>query len=382
MHSLPDVFPVTTIYLDFPATTPLDSRVFERMRPWLGPPANPHAVQHAYGRAAANAVEDAARQVSEATGAPLGGVIFTPGASFANNQIIRSFARPGEAIVTTVLEHPSVISPVRESAAVGATVIECPTDSNGIVDSEYVMERAENASLVSVMAVNNEIGTIQAVHDIARYCAALDIPFHCDASQALGRIDLGELASNALVTLSSHKIYGPSGIGAICGPDRLTEQLKPLVTGGGQQRSLVAGTIPTALCVGFAQACELAAAETKADWDHATRMSACFRDNLKACSASFVPNVDLALAVPHILSLRFPGVDAEALLGAVPEIAAATGSACRSGALAGSPVLRGLGFSQPDVGATIRFGFGRTSTADEATCAAELVATALARIAR
>ncbi|MEE4207829.1 MAG: aminotransferase class V-fold PLP-dependent enzyme, partial [Parvularcula sp.] len=219
------------IFLDFQATTPLDERVMEAMLPWLRRPANPHSVENVFGRAAAEAVTEAQMQVALSVGRQAEDVIFTPGATFACNLVLRSFALPGARIVVSAIEHPCVLETARWCESQGAQLDIIPVNDDGFIDLDSAYELTDGAGLVSVMAVNNEVGTMQPIGELAAYCEAQGTIFHTDAAQALGRMDLAKLPENAIVTLSSHKAYGPQGIGAICASPEIITGLKPLVIG-------------------------------------------------------------------------------------------------------------------------------------------------------
>ena len=350
------------------------------MLPWLRGPANPHSVENVSGRAAAEAVAEAQTQVAVSVGRKSDDVIFTPGATFACNLVLRSFALPGARIVVSTIEHPCVLETARWCESQGAQLDIIPVNDDGVVDLDKAYELAEGAGLVSVMAVNNEVGTMQPISELAAYCEAQGTVFHSDAAQALGRTDLTELPENAILTLSSHKAYGPQGIGAICASPETIISLKPLVVGGGQQGGLHPGTLPTALCVGFGAAARFAHLEREADWRHARELSDLFVERLESHGVSFSVNGSTHDRVPHNLNLSFENTDADALLGLLPDVALATGSACSSGAIGKSRVLRAMGLSDKRLTGAVRVGFGRSSTAVEIDEAAGRIAAALQRL--
>lgn len=370
------------IFLDFQATTPLDPQVLEVMLPWLSAPANSHSMQHGFGRAAGQAVSDARDLVAAATGTDHDGVLLTPGATFACNMVLRSFAGPGSRIVVSAIEHPCVAETAQWCEARGACVQIIPVGVEGVIDLDAAYEMVEGASLVSVMAVNNEVGTVQPIRELAEFCEAEGVAFHTDATQALGRIPLDGLPNRSIVTLSSHKAYGPPGIGAIVTTSEVLAGLKPLVIGGGQQDGLHAGTVPTALVVGFGEAARLAVDRREADWAHCADLSERFLSRLASNEVSFNRNGDAINRVPHNLNLSFEMVDADLLLDLLPDVALATGSACSSGAIGRSRVLRAMGLSDERAAGAVRIGFGRTSRAEEIDEAADRIATIVARLAR
>ena len=368
------------IFLDFQATTPLDPLVLEEMLPWLSAPANPHSVQHEVGLFANRAVEKARSQIAQANGQTPDGILFTPSATFACNQVIRSFARPGAKIAISAIEHPCVFETARACEAEGAMLEIMPVDEEGIIDLDRAYEMIEDADIVSVMAVNNETGTIQPIAEIAEFCRTQSIIFHTDAAQALGRIPLDEIGEEAIITLSSHKAYGPQGIGAISGPPDTLKKLKPLITGGGQQDGLHPGTLPTALCVGFGKAVELAIARRAEDWEHAAKLSQRFVERLRQDGVSFVLNGSASERIPHNLNISFDNVDADTLLTLLPQLALATGSACSSGAIGKSEVLAAMGLPENRLDEAIRVGFGRTTTREHVDEAVALIGKAAKRL--
>jgi len=368
------------IFLDFNATTPLDSRVLQAMLPWFEVPANPHSLQHQAGFAAHGAIEEARAEVAAATGRSPDGILFTPSATFACNQVVRSFAGEGKKIVVSAIEHPCVIETARWCAERGAILEIVSVNEEGLIDLDAVFEKVPDAALVSVMGVNNEVGTIQPIVEIAEYCRAYDVPFHCDAAQALGRTPLSELGENTIITVSSHKIYGPQGIGAICAHPSMLVKLKPLITGGGQQGGLYPGTLPTALCVGLGVACKLAEEEREQDWKHAATLSERFLARLQGNDILYSLNGSAEERVPHNLNLSFDGVDADALLALMPDVALSTGSACSSGAIGGSKVLEAIGLPEVQSAQAVRIGFGRTSHATEIDEAVAKIGAAIKRL--
>ena len=369
------------IYLDFQSTTPLDCRVLDDMLPWLRAPANPHSVQHAAGLSASQAVEDARSRLALATGTESEGVLFTPGATFACNLVIRSFCGPDAKMVVSAIEHPCVRETAHWCQARGALLDIVPVSEDGLIDLDAAFELIEGAAFVSVMAVNNEVGTIQPIRELAEFCDAHDAVFHTDAAQALGRIPINDLGPETIITVSSHKIYGPAGLGAVCASPANLARLEPLVIGGGQQSGLHPGTIPTALAVGFGRASELAVIERDSDWAHCANLSQRFVDRLRRRGVSFARNGDPSSSIPHNLNISFADIDADELLGLLPDVALATGSACSSGAIGKSKVLEAMGLSTQRIAGAVRVGFGRPSRAEEIDEAVDLIAAAIVRLA-
>ena len=374
------------IYLDNHATTPLDPRVLAAMRPWWEENfANPHSVEHAMGRAAEEAVEAARAEVAGLIGADAREIILTSGATEANNLAIKGAARfaaqqgsDRRRIVTLATEHKCVLESVRDLAAEGFEPIVLPVGPEGLADLDRLRDSIDDRTLlVSVMAVNNEIGVVQdleAIGGIARAAGAL---FHTDAAQAAGRIplDVEEIRAD-LLSLSGHKIYGPKGVGALYVRRRPRVRLAPLFSGGGQERGLRAGTLPAPLIVGLGEAARVAAIEMMLD----TGRIAGQRDRFLAALRAEVPEVRVNGSqdqrVAGNLNLTFPGpVDAQAIMAASPEVCVSTGSACSSAAVEPSYVLQALGMPERDARATLRIGIGRfTSPQDVDRAAAALAA--------
>lgn len=369
------------IYLDYQATTPLDERVLETMLPWLGRPANPHSREHAFGRDAAAAIELARVKVAEAVNGDPEGVVFTASATEAANIVIRSFARGRSRLVISAIEHPCVAVTAAECINEGrALVTTAPVDEDGVVDLDALSEMMVDASLVSIMAVNNEVGTIQPIEDIGTLCAGEGVPLHTDAAQAIGRVQVDMDVGITFATLSSHKIYGPPGIGAICTQREDISLLKPLMSGGGQQGGLRPGTLPTSLCVGFGEACALAVRERERDEEQAAMLAGSFLDQLDKAGVTYAVNGSREERVAQNLNLSFEGVEAEALLAQLPTLAISTGSACSSGSIRPSAVLTAMGLDDDRVRSAVRISFGRGTGQGDVRDAAARVAVAVARL--
>lgn len=379
--------PNRPVYLDNHATTPVDPRVLAAMRPWWEENfANPASIEHAMGRAAEEAVEAARAEIADLIGAEPREIVLTSGATESNNLAIKGAARFAAAqgdgrrrIVTLATEHKCVLESVRDLAAEGFEPMVLPVRPDGLLDLGRLREALAGAPtlLVSVMAVNNEIGVVQDLAAIGALVKEAGALFHTDAAQAAGRIplDVEEIRAD-LLSLSGHKIYGPKGIGALYVRRRPRVRLAPLLSGGGQERGLRSGTLPAPLVVGLGEAARLAASEGPLDAGRIREQ----RDRFLAALRAEVPDVrlngDPERRVPGNLNLTFPGgVDAQALMAAAPEVCVSTGSACSSAAIEPSYVLRALGMPEPEARATLRIGIGRfTSPAD-----VDLAAAALAR---
>ena len=377
-----------TVYADYQATTPVDPRVMAKMAPCWGESfGNPHSSDHVIGWQADKAVREAASSIATLIGADPDEIIFTSGATEANNLALLGLARRAPAdrrrILVSTIEHKCVLAAARAlSAREGFTVETIPVDGEGFIDLD-ALERFLDRSvlLVSVMAVNNEVGTIQDIPRIAALLAPHGILLHCDAAQAPCATEVNALAVHAdLISLSGHKIYGPQGIGALYIRRELQDRIEPLIYGGGQQEGLRSGTVAMPLCVGMG-----AASEFLADHDafEERKQVACQRDSfvrhLQRGHVSVTVNGTVGdRRHPGNANVRFDGFDAQDILGALqPRLAASTGAACASGISESSHVLRALGLTETQSNASIRFSFGRFTTDEEIEVAARLVLEAL-----
>jgi len=358
------------IYMDYQATTPADPRVVEAMQPyWSVMYGNPHSADHAFGWSADAAVETARGHIAALIGADADEIVFTSGATEANNLAVLGTARASpparKRIVVSAIEHKCVLAAARAAADEGFEVITVSVGADGIVDPRAVAAVVDDrTALVSVMAVNNEIGTVQPLSEIAALCAAAGAVFHTDAAQALNALPMDVAALGAdLMSLSAHKAYGPKGMGALFVRRNLHVRPKPIIHGGGQEGGMRSGTLPTPLCVGFGEACRILAEERE---DDAKRIGA-LQDRFLAMLLKTVPglrvNGNRASRHPGNLNLLFPAIDASLLLQNLhPNVAASTGSACTSGQPEPSHVLRAIGLSPDDATASIRFSIGRFTT--------------------
>ena len=378
----------TTVYADYQATTPVDPRIIAKMAPCWGEAfGNPHSSDHVVGRLAEAKVREAAASVAALIGADDDEVVFTSGATEANNLALLGLARRAPAgrrrILTSAVEHKCVLAAARTlQEREGFAVETIPADGAGFVDLE-ALERllGDDVLLVSAMAVNNEVGTIQDIPRIAAPAAARGAVFHCDAAQAPCAMDIGSLADHAdLVSLSGHKMYGPQGIGALYIRRDLQERIEPLIYGGGQQNGLRSGTAPMPLCVGMGAAAALATgSEAAEERERVGRQRDRFAGLLEAGAFPVAVNGPAAARRhPGNANIRFDGFEAQDILGALqPRLAASTGSACASGIPEPSHVLRALGLTAAQSEASVRFSFGRFTSDDEIETAARLVIEAL-----
>ena len=360
------------IYMDYQATTPLSSEVFEEMTPWLRDDfANPHSA-HKPGRAAAAAVEVARARIAALV--PQGGqVIFTSGATEALNIAIVGAAKLARSrdpkrvrIVTVDTEHAAVRDTVLALAEQGFEPVLLPVDRDGLVDQAALAEALDDrAALLAVMLVNNEIGVIQPVEALARRAHDAGALFLCDAVQGYGRVDLPQSAD--MIAVSGHKIHGPKGIGALWLRDGL--DLPPLIHGGGQEGGLRSGTLSPALCTGMGEAARLMADRQQQDAAHVEALWA----RAQELFADWTLNGGAEARYHGNLNLRRDGLDGARLMSECRDVAFSLGSACASGSGRSSHVLRALGLSEKEARSSIRIGFGRYTTIEELEQAAEII---------
>ncbi|PMR67919.1 aminotransferase class V-fold PLP-dependent enzyme [Halomonas heilongjiangensis] len=360
----------TPVYLDYAATTPVDPRVAEVMSRHLtldGLFANPASRSHMLGWQAEQAVESARRQVADTIGADPREIVWTSGATEADNLALIGFMRANRArgrhLVTSCIEHKAVVDTAHALEAEGFEVTWLTPGRDGRVTPDQLRAAMRpDTVLVSLMAVNNELGCVHDLAALAEVVHAGGAAFHVDAAQAIGRIplDVARLGID-LMSLSGHKAYGPKGVGALYVRRSPDIRLEALIHGGGHERGMRSGTLATHQAVGMGEAFALAAAEGEADQQRITTL----RDRLLDGLAGFDGvhcNTDVAVSVPNILNLAFEGVDGESLLMALRDIALSTGSACNSASVEPSYVLKGIGVPRSLALASLRFSFGRFTT--------------------
>ena len=376
------------VYLDYQATTPCDPRVLEVMLPWFTEKfGNPHSVTHAYGREAEAAVEKARTQLAAIINADPREIVFTSGATESNNLAVKGALRfhrqfGKDHVVTLVTEHKCVIESCRAMEAEGFRATYLPVEPSGLVDLERLEKAIDKGTvLVSVMAAHNEIGVIQPLAEIGALCRKHGVMFHSDAAQAIGKIPVDANAMGIdLMSISGHKLYGPKGIGALYVRRRPRARIAQLIDGGGQERGLRSGTLPTPLCVGIGEAAALAQV---AMGEEAKRLLG-LRQRFLAGILRNLPqtrlNGDAEHRLPGSLNLSFPGVPAPALMEACPGLALSTGSACTAAEIEPSFVLRALGLSDALAAASLRIGLGRFTTADEVDYAVESLTAGVKRL--
>ncbi|XP_044397134.1 cysteine desulfurase, mitochondrial [Triticum aestivum] len=367
------------LYLDMQATTPVDPRVLDAMLPfYLSRYGNPHSRTHLYGWESDAAVEEARARVARLIGADPREIFFTSGATECNNIAVKGvmhFYRDRRRhVITTQTEHKCVLDSCRYLQQEGFEVTYLPVRPDGLIDVAQLADAIRpDTGLVSVMAVNNEIGVVQPLEEIGRICREKGVPFHTDAAQALGKIpiDVNQMGIG-LMSLSAHKIYGPKGVGALYLRRRPRIRVEPQMSGGGQERGIRSGTVPTPIVVGFGAACEIAAKEMDYDERRVSALQQRLLDGIRSKVDDVVINGSMEHRYAGNLNLSFAYVEGESLLMGLKEVAVSSGSACTSASLEPSYVLRALGVDEDMAHTSIRFGIGRFTTEEEVDRATEL----------
>lgn len=366
-----DMTPHFPIYLDYGATTPCDPRVVDAMIPWLREHfGNAASRSHAWGWEAEEAIEKARTQVADLIGADPREIVWTSGATESDNLAIKGAAHfyqgKGKHLITVKTEHKAVLDTMRELERQGFEVTYLDVQENGLLDLEVFKAAVRpDTILASVMAVNNETGVIQDLNAIGAFCREKGVIFHVDAAQATGKMPL-DMASMPidLMSLASHKSYGPKGIGALYVRRKPRVRLEAQMHGGGHERGMRSGTLPTHQIVGMGEAFRIAKDEMQQDYAHAQRLQQRLLDGLKDIEQVFV-NGDLEHRVPHNLNISFNYVEGESLIMGIKGLAVSSGSACTSASLEPSYVLRALGRSDELAHSSLRMTIGRFTTEEE-----------------
>ncbi len=366
-----DMTPHFPIYMDYGATTPCDPRVVDAMIPWLREHfGNPASRTHAYGWEAEEAVERARTQVAELIGADPREIVWTSGATESNNLALKGAAHfyqsRGKHIITVKTEHKAVLDTVRELERQGFEATYLDVKDDGLLDLDVLKAAIRpDTILISVMYVNNEIGVIQDIPAIGALCREKGIVFHVDAAQATGKIDidLNQLPVD-LMSLASHKTYGPKGIGALYVRRKPRVRLEAQMHGGGHERGMRSGTLPTHQIVGMGEAFRIAKDEMHAENERIRALQQRLLSGLQGIEQIFV-NGDLERRIPHNLNVSFNYVEGESLIMGINCIAVSSGSACTSASLEPSYVLRALGRSDELAHSSLRMTIGRFTTEEE-----------------
>ncbi|MBK8976772.1 MAG: IscS subfamily cysteine desulfurase [Planctomycetes bacterium] len=378
----------TPIYMDNSATTRCDPRVVERMLPYFSEDfGNAASRNHPFGWMAESAVEVAREQVAALIGAHAKEIIWTSGSTESNNLAIKGAAhmyeRKGRHLITCVTEHKAVIDPMKHLEQEGFEVTWLGVDRQGRIDLGALADAIRpDTTVVSLMAANNEIGTAHPLAEIGRLCKAKGALFHCDATQAAGRMPLDVVAQEVdLLSLSAHKFYGPKGVGALYVRRKNPRvRLAPLVDGGGHERGMRSGTLNVTGIVGMGEAARLARECFDADVAHVRALRDRLEHGILASLPDAVVNGDPEHRLPHLSNISFPYVEGESLIMGIKDVAVSSGSACTSASLEPSYVLKSLGLGDELAHSSIRFSLGRFNTAEEVDFVVDLVVREVLRL--
>jgi cysteine desulfurase len=366
-----DMTPHFPIYMDYGATTPVDPRVVDAMIPWLREHfGNPASRSHAWGWEAEEAVEKARTQVADLIGADPREIVWTSGATESDNLALKGAAHfyktRGKHLITVKTEHKAVLDTMRELERQGFEVTYLDVEEDGLLDlDKFKAALRPDTILASVMFVNNEIGVIQDIPAIGTICREKNIIFHVDAAQATGKVEIDvKTLPVDLMSLASHKTYGPKGIGALYVRRKPRVRLEAQMHGGGHERGMRSGTLPTHQIVGMGEAFRIAREEMAKDRDHARKLQQKLLNGLNDVEQVFI-NGHLEKRVPHNLNMSFNFVEGESLIMGIKGLAVSSGSACTSASLEPSYVLRALGRSDELAHSSLRMTIGRFTTEEE-----------------
>lgn len=360
-------------YFDYAASTPCDEAVIKAMEPyWAEYFGNPHSRSHKFGWSAEEAIEKAREQIANLINAKPDEIIFTSGATESNNLAIKGFAwgpnmdpSKKKKILTIASEHKCVIESVRALKHMGFEIKILPVQSSGLVDLTMLEKELDDAALVSISYINNETGVVQDIQAISKLCRAKGVCFHVDAAQAFGKIAINARDVDML-SISGHKIYGPKGIGALFVSKQPRVRLSALISGGGQERGMRSGTLPTPLCVGLGKAAEIAGERMSQDAQQAKKFHDMIMEQVVNKLEEISINGDLNHKIPQILNLSVPYVEGESLIMRLHEFALASGSACTSKSLEPSHVIRAMHPEDQDLAhSSLRICFGRHTQLEE-----------------
>ncbi|CAG0894574.1 unnamed protein product [Cyprideis torosa] len=375
------------LYLDAQATTPMDPRVLDEMLPYMTNLfGNPHSRTHAFGWESEKAMEVSRGRVADLIGADPREIVFTSGATESNNISIKGVGRfyktKKKHIITSTIEHKCVLDSCRVMENEGFDVTYLPVQTNGLISLQE-LEKAirPDTSLVSIMFVNNEIGVKQPIPEIGALCRSKKVFFHTDAAQAVGKVPIDVNSMNIdLMSISGHKIYGPKGVGALYIRRRPRVRVEPIQSGGGQERNIRSGTVPTPLVVGLGKACEIAKKEMNYDAEYIRELSDTLVERITKSLPHVIRNGDPTNGYPGCVNLSFAYVEGESLLMALKDVALSSGSACTSASLEPSYVLRAIGADDDLAHSSIRFGIGRFTTLEEVQYTADRVVNAVKKL--
>ncbi len=367
-------------YLDYQATTPCDPRVVDAMLPYFYEDfGNVHSRNHVFGWRAEKAVETARKEIADLIGADPREIVFTSGATESNNLALKGvmnfYKSDKKHLITVLTEHKCVLDSARHLEQEGFDVTYLPVKQDGLVDLDVLKSAIRpDTALVSVMTVNNEIGVIQPIAEIGQICRDHGVFFHTDAAQAVGKIPVDVNAMNVdLLSISGHKLYGPKGIGALFVRRKPRVRLKAIIHGGGQERGMRSGTLPTPLCVGLGMACAIAGKEMGAEAERLKGLHDRLLNKLHAALPEVYLNGSADMRVPGSLNMSFAHVEGEGLMMGIKNLAVSSGSACTSASLEPSYVLRALGVDEELAHTSLRIGFGRFTKSEDIDLAADQI---------
>ncbi len=378
----------TPIYLDYSATTPCDPRVVQRMLPYFTEAfGNAASRSHAFGWTAEAAVEEARNQVAQLLGAHPKEILWTSGSTEANNLAIKGVAQmyreKGNHLITAITEHKAVLDPMKYLETQGFEVTWLRVDGKGHVDLDELRDAiTDRTILVSLMAANNEVGTLHPIAEIGALCKQKGTLFHCDATQAPGKIPLDVEAQHVdLLSISAHKMYGPKGVGCLYVRRKNPRvRLVAQMDGGGHERGMRSGTLNVTGIVGMGEAARICREEMAQEVPKFAALRDRLQDRILRALPDAVVNGDPAARLPHLTNLSFPYVEGESLIMGIKELAVSSGSACTSASLEPSYVLKGLGLGDELAHSSIRFSMGRFTTAEEVDFAADRVIAEVKRL--
>lgn len=378
--------PKLPIYMDYQATTPVDPRVLEEMLPYFKEKfGNAHSRSHSFGWESEEAVEQARESIADLVNADAKEIVFTSGATESNNLALRGVAEfykdKKNHIITVATEHKCVLDTARHLSHEGFKVTYLPVKPDGLIDLKQLEEAiTDQTALVSVMAVNNEIGVIQPLKEIGQICRKKGVFFHTDAAQGFGKIPIDVKEMNIdLLSISGHKVYAPKGIGALYVGRNPRVRLNAIIHGGGQERGMRSGTLPTPLIVGLGTAARIAKQEMEADRVKLQKLFDHFVTSMLEIPEVYL-NGHRTQRYPGNINISFACVEGESMIGAIKDIAVSSGSACTSSSLEPSYVLRALGIDEELAHTSIRFGIGRFTTKEEVDFAIKSVKAAVERL--
>ncbi len=361
------------IYMDYHATTPMDPRVFDKMKPYfLETFGNAASRNHSFGWVAEEAVEKARKQIASLIGATNKEIVFTSGATESNNLAIKGvaemYAEKGNHIITAATEHKAVLDTCKRLEKHGVRVTYLPVQQNGLVDLDQLQAAiTDKTILISIMYANNEIGVLQPIAEIGKLAKSKGVLFHTDATQAVGKVPVNVIADNIdLMSISAHKMYGPKGVGALYVRRKSPRvQITAQMDGGGHERGMRSGTLNVPGIVGLGEACAICQAEMPEESKRLAYLRDKLRDKLQSELDETYINGTMEHRLPNNLNISFAYVEGESLLMGINDVAVSSGSACTSATLEPSYVLKALGAGDDLAHSSIRFGLGRFNTEEE-----------------